>query len=101
MKLESKQRARLKALAHPLKPVLHIGKDGVTGAVLRNIEEAFNTRELIKVKVLDTAPESARQTGVLLEEKFPSLALVHVIGRTLILYKEPDGDGPEDHEDNQ
>lgn len=100
MTLNSKQRARLKALAHSLKPVLHIGKDGVTDAVLRNVGEAFTSRELIKIKVLESAPDSARQTGTILEERLPDLHLIHVIGHTLILYH-PAGDGPEDVEENQ
>jgi len=54
--LTSSQRARLKALAHPLKPILHIGREGVTPHALDAVRQAFNTREILKVKVLDTAP---------------------------------------------
>jgi RNA-binding protein len=61
--LTPRQRAHLKALAHPLKPILQIGKDGVTDAVARTIEDAFHTRELLKVKVLESARAGAREVG--------------------------------------
>ena len=44
-----KQRAHLKSLAHSLKPILQIGKEGVTDALVRSIEDAFHTRELFKI----------------------------------------------------
>ena len=59
MSLSPKQRAQLRSLAHPLKPVFHIGKDGVTETVLRSLLEAFTARELLKVKVQSAAPLSA------------------------------------------
>jgi RNA-binding protein len=85
--LTTKQRAHLKALAHPLKPILHLGKEGVTDAAARTVEEAFNTRELLKIKILDTAPESARDTGAALAARVPGGHLVQVIGRTVVLYR--------------
>jgi RNA-binding protein len=75
------------SLAHPLKPVLHIGKEGVTDAALRSAEAAFNTRELLKVKVLEAAPESPRATGAALAARIETALLVQVIGRTVVLYR--------------
>lgn len=85
--LTSKQRAQLKSLAHPLKPLLHIGKEGVTGTVVESVREAFNTRELLKVKVLEGAPQSAREIGEDLAWRLEGVELVQVIGRTLVLYR--------------
>jgi RNA-binding protein len=85
--LNAKQRAHLKGLAHTLKPILHLGKEGVTDAVAHVGEEAFNTRELLKVKVLDTAPEGAKETGEALARRIPGAHLVQVIGRTLVIYR--------------
>ena len=86
-KLTSRQRAHLKSLAHSLKPVLHVGKEGVTPAIVHTIEEAFHTRELIKVKVLESAPGEARAVGDALVAVLPETELVQVIGRTLVLYR--------------
>ncbi len=85
--LTSKQRAHLKSLAHPLKPLLHIGKEGVTGTVVGSVREAFNTRELLKVKVLEAAPQGAREIGEDLAGRLDGVELVQVIGRTVVLYR--------------
>ncbi|MGV8075664.1 MAG: ribosome assembly RNA-binding protein YhbY [Syntrophobacteraceae bacterium] len=85
--LTTKQRAYLRSLAHPLKPIAQIGKEGVTKAALNAIEGALNNRELLKVKVLDTAPESARDIAGVLVENIEAAQLVQVIGRTVVLYR--------------
>lgn len=92
--LTTKQRAHLRGLAHALKPILHLGKEGVTDSAARVVGDAFNTRELLKIKVLDTAPESAKDTGAELATKIPDAHLVQVIGRTLVLYR-PHPEKPE------
>ena len=85
--LTSKQRALLKALAHPLKPLWHIGKEGVTGTIMEGVREAFNTRELLKIKVLEAAPQSAKEVGEDLSWRLEGVELVQVIGRTIVLYR--------------
>lgn len=94
MTLTSKQRAHLRSLAHSLKPIVHVGLDGVTPALLRTVEEAFNTRELLKVKVLQGAPEGARETADRITEALDGVHVPQTIGRTIVLYRafpeEPD-----------
>jgi RNA-binding protein len=85
--LTSKQRAHLRSLAHHLKPVAHIGADGLSEATLRGIQEAFNTRELLKVKVLESAPERARETGDAIAASLAGVHVAQTIGRTLVLYR--------------
>ena len=85
--LNPKQRQYLKGLAHALKPILHIGKDGLTEATLCTIESAFNNRELIKVKILDQAPESADDSGETIASRLKDVELVQVIGKTVVLYR--------------
>ena len=87
MTLTPKQRAQLRSLAHPLKPVFHIGKDGVTETVLRSLLEAFNSRELLKVKVQSGAPVSAAEVGDELSGRLPEVQHVQTIGRTVVLYR--------------
>lgn len=86
-RLSSKQRAHLKSLAHSLKPLLQIGKEGVTPAVAQTLEDALRTRELLKVKVLESAPDDADETGAELAAAVPDSQLVQVIGRTVVLYR--------------
>ena len=85
--LTSKQRAHLRSLAHHLKPVVHVGLEGVTPPVLKAVEDAFNTRELIKVKLLENAPEGARDTGDLIVDALPGVHVAQTIGRTVVLYR--------------
>jgi RNA-binding protein len=91
--LTPRQRAHLKSLAHSLKPILQVGKDGVTDAVARTVEDAFQTRELLKVKVLESAPAGAREVGESLAGGLAGVRLVQVIGRTIVLYR-PDPEEP-------
>lgn len=66
----------------------------MTARALQAVSEAFNTRELLKVKVLDSAPEDARTTGSALAAGIQGAQLVQVIGRTVILYRpRPEDEG--------
>lgn len=92
--LTSKQRAQLRSLAHSLKPIVHVGAEGVTQAVLASIQEAFNTRELLKVKVLEAAPDDARITGERIARALDEVHVPQTIGRTVVLYR-PFPENPE------
>ncbi len=91
--LNPKQRQFLKGLAHSLKPLFQVGKEGVTETVLRSIQSAFNSRELLKVKVLDAAPESAEASGEKIATRLDRVEVVQVIGKTIVLYR-PHTDKP-------
>ena len=86
--LNAKQRAHLKSLAHPLKAMAQIGKGGVDEQVVASLDDAFRHRELLKVKVLESAPVSAKEAGEQLAEQVSGAKLVQVIGRTIVLYRQ-------------
>ena len=94
MNLTSKQRAHLRKLAHHLKPVVLIGTDGVTPPVLDSILDAFNTRELLKVKLQESAPVDVREAADAIAGQLEGVQAVQTIGRTAVLYR-PDPDDPE------
>lgn len=52
MNLTSAQRKRLRGLAHDLKPLVQLGKSGLTAGVLAEIDRALDDHELIKVRFL-------------------------------------------------
>ena len=85
--LTTKQRAFLRSLAHELKPSLHVGKDGVTDAAAEAVRGLFVSRELLKIKILATAPESANDSAEDLARRVGA-QLIQVIGRTAVLYRE-------------
>lgn len=92
--LTSKQRAHLRSLAHRLKPVVQVGVGGVSEETLRALREALNTRELLKVKVSENAPQDVREAAEALREGVQGVHVVQTIGRTVVLYRE-DPDEPE------
>ncbi|RLM20969.1 RNA-binding protein [Brenneria alni] len=86
MNLSNKQKQHLKGLAHPLKPVVMLGNNGLTEGVLAEIEQALEHHELIKVKV--TTEE--RETKALIVDAIvreTGASNVQVIGHTLVLYR--------------
>jgi RNA-binding protein len=85
--LSGKLRSHLRSLAHHLKPMLHIGKEGVTEAAARSVEEALGGRELLKVKVLDTAPSDPQEAADELTSRIADAHVVQVIGRTIVIYR--------------
>ena len=85
--LTSKQRAQLRSLAHPLKAIVHVGKEGVTDQLVQSVHEALANRELIKVKVLEGAPVDVREGADELAERVEGSHVVQVIGRTFVMYR--------------
>lgn len=88
--MTSKQRAFLKKEAHNLEPIVRIGKDGLSDNIVQSLLDAINSRELIKVKVLQNLEADKDETRELAEElsKKSGAELVGVIGKTIIFYKE-------------
>jgi RNA-binding protein len=84
--LTGKQRSFLRALAHPLKPVVQIGHGGLTAAVLTAIDAALSTHELIKVRISGQEDASAAELAREIEAGTRS-SVAQVIGKTLVLYR--------------
>ncbi|MDN4129003.1 ribosome assembly RNA-binding protein YhbY [Pantoea ananatis] len=86
MNLSTKQKQHLKGLAHPLKPVVMLGGNGLTEGVLAEIEHALEHHELIKVKIASEERET-RQLIVETIVRETRASNVQVIGKTLVLYR--------------
>lgn len=84
--LTSKQRAYLRGLANTLSPILHAGKGGVSDAMTKQADDALTARELLKGRVLETAPADTRAVA---EEIAAAVhaEVVQVVGRTFVLYR--------------
>ncbi len=85
--LTPKQRSHLRSLAHHLKPIHQIGKDGLSETSVEAILEAFNHRELLKVRIQDAAPVSAREAGSEIATRLPDIHHVQTIGKVIVLYR--------------
>lgn len=90
--MTSKQRAYLKGLAMNIDPIFQIGKSSVTPENVIAIEEAFNTRELIKISVLKNCFDDPKEIANVIAERTRS-QVVQVIGKKIVLYR-PDKDNP-------
>jgi RNA-binding protein len=85
-KISGSQRRYLKSLAHHLKPVVHVGKSGVTDPLINSVTEALGTHELVKVKFTDLKDQKA-QLAALISTRTES-HLVAILGNTSILYRQ-------------
>jgi RNA-binding protein len=92
--LTSKQRAHLRKLAHRMKPVVLVGGDGVSEALVVAVGDAFNTRELLKIKLQEAAPLGIREAADLITRGIPNSHAVQTIGKTAVLYR-PDPEDPD------
>ncbi|RKZ05866.1 ribosome assembly RNA-binding protein YhbY [bacterium] len=85
MELAGYQRRALRAAAHGLQPVAHVGKDGLADNVLKGVKEALAAHELIKVRFVDQK-ENRREVAASLAEAVDA-ALAGVVGHIAILYR--------------
>jgi RNA-binding protein len=90
--LTAKERAHLKARAHPLEPTVQIGHGGVTDAVVAEIDRALTTHELIKVRAATADRETRRAWLDTICERTDAAA-VQAVGKVMVLWRpRPDGD---------
>ncbi|MEE1185521.1 MAG: ribosome assembly RNA-binding protein YhbY [Acutalibacteraceae bacterium] len=85
--LNSRQRAQLRGLANNIEAIFQIGKGGIGEQLIKQVGEALEARELIKLSVLETCEESSRTAADKIAIATDS-DVVQVIGRKFILYKE-------------
>ena len=87
--LTGKQRQFLKGLAHPLSPIVRVGKAGVTDAVVAETKKSLDSHELIKVRI--DVDESAERKDLAAQLATATDAqLAGTIGKIAILYRERD-----------
>ena len=86
-KLKGFQKKYLRGIAHGLHPVVHIGKKGIYETVLKSLEEALTSHELIKIKFIDFK-EKVQKKKILSElEGKTGGELVGLIGHNAIFFR--------------
>ena len=85
--LTEKEKRALRGRAHALKPVVLLGKEGLTDALLAAVDSALFTHELIKVKLLQNCLEDKAVVADALSEQLQA-SVVQRIGKTIVLYRE-------------
>ncbi|MCS0543599.1 ribosome assembly RNA-binding protein YhbY, partial [Aeromonas veronii] len=77
----------LRSKAHHLDPIFQVGKGGVNDNMIKQISDALEARELLKVSVLQNC-EDDRDTVAQELSKGAKAELVQIIGNTIVLYKQ-------------
>ncbi|WP_394233033.1 ribosome assembly RNA-binding protein YhbY [Niallia oryzisoli] len=85
--LTGKQKRFLRSKAHHLNPIFQVGKGGVNENMIKQIREALEARELLKVSVLQNCDEDRDEVAEAIV-KGAAAELVQIIGNTIVLYKE-------------
>lgn len=85
--MTSKQRAYLRSLANTLEPIFQIGKSGISENLIQQLSDALDASELIKIHVLETAPDTAKNLGIEISNLTNS-TLVQTIGNKITLFKQ-------------
>ena len=85
--MTSKQRAYLRGFANKIEPIFQIGKGGITENLIVQLSDALEARELIKITVLKTAPDYARDLANVIAEETNS-EVIQVIGNKITLFRQ-------------
>lgn len=87
MTLGSRARAALRADAHHLTALVHVGHHGITEALVSTLDDALRTRELVKVQLTKGAEARPKDVAHSLAARVGA-EVVQTIGRTFTLYRE-------------
>ena len=85
--MSGKERAALRAEAHHLNVLVHIGHQGLTPTVLKSIDDVLRTHELVKVQVAKAGELSAKDAANDIAGRLGA-EVIQVIGRTCTVYRE-------------
>lgn len=85
--LNSRQRAQLRGMANTYEAIFQVGKGGINEQLIKQVDEALEARELIKLRVLETCPDTSRVAADKIAERVGA-DVVQVIGYRFVLYRE-------------
>ena len=85
--LNSRQRAQLRGMANTYEAIFQVGKGGINDQLIKQVDEALEARELIKINVLQNCMDDPKEIAQSLAEHTRS-QVVQVIGKKIVLYKE-------------
>ncbi len=85
--MTGKQRAALRKMANTIPALYQIGKDGISENVIKQLDDALEARELIKVHVLESALMATREASDICAEKLGA-DCVQTIGSKFVLYRQ-------------
>lgn len=84
--MTGKERAHFRSMANTLQPIFQIGKNGVSDNSIKQIDDALEARELIKITVLETSGEDVREIAHEIAGEV-NAEVIQVIGSKFVLYR--------------
>jgi len=93
LRLTPRQRAALKARAHALEPVVHVGQAGASDALLTEVDRALTAHGLIKVKLAGAERDARAELTDVLCNRTGSVA-VQQVGKIVTLWRPRPDDEP-------
>ena len=84
--MNSKQRAYLRSLANNITAIFQVGKSGISDNLIKQVDDALEARELIKINVLETSPEEISDVANTLAENTNS-EVVQTLGNKVTLFR--------------
>ncbi|KRM43969.1 ribosome assembly RNA-binding protein YhbY [Lentilactobacillus parafarraginis] len=87
MELTGKQKRFLRASANRMRPIFEIGKNGLSKVWLDEISKALDSRELIKVNILQNASVTPSDVAEFVMSR-SDITVVQKLGKTVVLFKQ-------------
>ncbi|TCO79022.1 ribosome assembly RNA-binding protein YhbY [Marinisporobacter balticus] len=84
--LTGKQRSYLRGLANNIKPITQIGKSGITESFIKQLDDALEARELIKIHVLENSLLDTKKTANEVAKKTRA-EFIQAIGNKFVIYR--------------
>lgn len=85
--MTSKERAYLRGLANTIDAIFQIGKGGISAILLEQLDKALESRELIKISVLETAPGNAKELAEEIASNTNSI-VIQTVGSKITLFRQ-------------
>jgi RNA-binding protein len=82
----SKLRQSLRGHGHKLSALVHVGKGGLSPAVIKQVEQTLADHELVKMKVDTDSPHDRLAVAELLAAR-PGVNIVQIVGHAILIYK--------------
>ena len=85
--MTSKQRAYLRGLANKIDAIFQIGKNGINDNLIKQLDDALEARELIKITVLENSPDTVREAAEEIAGNI-NAEVIQVMGNKITLFRQ-------------
>ncbi len=86
MPLTGQQKRKLKAIAQTMSDDVRLGQAGLSEGFLANLDDLFNRKELVKLRFTELRGAERQELADMVCQA-TGAELVHILGRTMLLYR--------------